>query len=415
MTYTSAAGAPGLRPGEVRLSDGAIRLSDGGVVTNSDRGTDPAREDSSAQEEIQPFASIGPAGSCFVGASGVPRCEGALFATYPSGSQDEFGNPLTNTFSLELKTIVFPPKVRKMWVLSANVCVLAGVSELGLHCAGNNDNLQLGQGATDESTPFLPMHALTGFESGVTDAAMGFNYGCAVKAPTTTCWGTGVTPGAVTLPALAIRLAGGAEARCALTASGDVYCWGYSVVPKKNSADKFSNSAEPILVNTQGKVASISMSPEGQHVCALGVNGVVLCWGRNGEGQVAQPVTTRLVDLPAPVSTVSPGALSVGAGGAHSCAIKDNGGVFCWGSSAYGALGDNVVRTGAGSYVTTPVAVDQLGSGASALFVGDGASCALVGSGASRTFKCWGSNTLGKLQNGNALDQKVPVIVTVPN
>ena len=61
------------------------------------------------------------------------------------------------------------------------------------------------------------------------------------------------------------------------------------------------------------------MSSGGAHYCALHMTtGSILCWGANEHGQASPPATGRYTDI------VS--------GETHSCALRSDGAVVCWGS-----------------------------------------------------------------------------------
>lgn len=95
--------------------------------------------------------------------------------------------------------------------------------------------------------------------------------------------------------------------------------------------------------------------------------------------------------------------IEVGSGGDFSCALRDDGLVYCWGVNNVGQLGD-------GSQAPSSVPVQVSGAVRFAhIYVGDIAACGLTATGAAY---CWGSNQYGLL--GAALsDDLSPVPVAV--
>ena len=79
-------------------------------------------------------------------------------------------------------------------------------------------------------------------------------------------------------------------------------------------------------------------------------------------------------------------AAKVACGNSHTCAIRDDGNVWCWGSNMYGQLGMGA----SGGSSPNPVPLD-LGSGrtAKALCAGSQHSCVILDD---DTLKCWGSS-----------------------
>jgi hypothetical protein len=98
------------------------------------------------------------------------------------------------------------------------------------------------------------------------------------------------------------------------------------------------------------------------HSCAIRPNRTVVCWGRNKERQLGGG-TAGNQSRPVQVTGLA-GAVSVAAGRFHTCAILADGTGRCWGSNSSGQLG-NV----GGSTSSGPVAVTGL-SGAVQISVG---------------------------------------------
>ncbi|MBL8601664.1 MAG: hypothetical protein JNK72_07060 [Myxococcales bacterium] len=74
------------------------------------------------------------------------------------------------------------------------------------------------------------------------------------------------------------------------------------------------------------------------HSCALRSDGTVWCWGSNETGQIGDgTLETRR----APVQVMGlAGVVEVGAGDMASCALRRDGAVFCWGLNRTGEVGD---------------------------------------------------------------------------
>lgn len=89
---------------------------------------------------------------------------------------------------------------------------------------------------------------------------------------------------------------------------------------------------------------------EFRHTCALSDDGRVWCWGENGLGQLG---VAALPLSPYPIaSSPAPAFADVSAGGTFTCARTAAGAVECWGSGARGRLGNGTAATSA-----TPSAV----------------------------------------------------------
>ena len=139
------------------------------------------------------------------------------------------------------------------------------------------------------------------------------------------------------------------------------------------------------------------------HSCAIRESGGLVCWGYNWYGRLGDgTMTTRAT--PVPVTSLSSGVTSVSAGGHHTCAVQ--GGVaWCWGFNGYGQLGDGTTTNR-----TTPVAVSGFTTKIKPVAIAAGAyhSCALLSTGGVR---CWGYNAYGQLGDGTTTNRTTPVNV----
>lgn len=93
----------------------------------------------------------------------------------------------------------------------------------------------------------------------------------------------------------------------------------------------------------------------------------------------------------------------ISAGANHTCLLKADGSIWCWGENSSGQLGD-----GGNIDSTSPVKVNDPGISYDSISVSDNFSCGLTSHGAVR---CWGNNGSGQLGNGQTADSNTPVQV----
>ena len=181
-------------------------------------------------------------------------------------------------------------------------------------------------------------------------------------------------------PVREIAIAGGGM--CALTRTGEVSCWGFRGYdgmalcngPSRSDPRTVAQGVSQIAVDRNGTLCRLDkanvlrcssvfyeskeltlrgvkrVTAGMNHFCALTQAGAVICWGDNESAQCAAPSTACEPDQPGgyvvnqclvqPHNVALPEpAIDVTAGPSHSCAALRSGRVFCWGSSANGALG----------------------------------------------------------------------------
>jgi alpha-tubulin suppressor-like RCC1 family protein len=155
--------------------------------------------------------------------------------------------------------------------------------------------------------------------------------------------------------------------------------------------------------SSPGEQCVVAVAAGRSHSCALRRNGVVLCWGSNDFGQLGDGTMTGRPD-PQPVTGLTD-AIALSLGAEHSCALRAGGPVSCWGRNNYGQLGD---ATMVDRLVPTPVS--SLSDGI-ALDAGSSYTCA-IRSMAGGTIACWGGNFNGELGDGTTTNSAVPVAVS---
>ena len=136
-----------------------------------------------------------------------------------------------------------------------------------------------------------------------------------------------------------------------------------------------------------------------KHTCTL-TSGSLKCWGDNQYGQVGDGTKVQRT-TPTAVKGLKAGIVAVVAGQNHSCALSEAGAVQCWGDNQYGQIGDGTkeVRSQATD-------VKGLSSGVVAISAGQNHTCALKNDG---TVWCWGYNGEGQLNDGTLQNSATPV------
>ena len=132
----------------------------------------------------------------------------------------------------------------------------------------------------------------------------------------------------------------------------------------------------------------------GDHTCGIRTDGTLWCWGDNDAGELGLGNHTGH-DRPWQITTPAAGGwASVTAGGEDTCGIRTDATLWCWGNNWEGQLGiGNENSQGRPRQVTTPVP----GGWASVTTAGDH-TCATR---TDATLWCWGANGNGQLGLGN--------------
>jgi alpha-tubulin suppressor-like RCC1 family protein len=184
---------------------------------------------------------------------------------------------------------------------------------------------------------------------------------------------------------------------CALTleygvAGLVVYCWGGNDEGQLGDGS-FADRARP----AQAAAGAVQVVTGAEHTCVLAVELTVSCWGRNDAGQLGRGTLGTSEANPEQVPGLA-GIIDLAAGDDATCALDQDGKVFCWGSDADGRLGDG---GGAGDPAPGPVAVG--GGPYTEITLGSRHACAI---GPRAAAYCWGAGDRG--QAGRAGDRSVP-------
>ena len=273
------------------------------------------------------------------------------------------------------------------------------LDDASVKCWGQNDEGQLGRGFTSssENTPAT----INSLGSGARPWLLRPPSVRCVRSLTTVrssagatiptdSWGT-VAPHTdiSSPPSSAINLGSGRTAKaitggeahfCAILDDDSVKCWGNGSNGKLGTG---STSDQRTPTSTTGSFGSgryaVAIDAGYQHTCAILDNGDLTCWGSDADGQLGNGATTGTKSsLQSTVVNLGSGrtAISLSAGGKHTCAQLDNHQLMCWGHRGSGQVGDGggynnpsdrvspVSVNGGHAYLDTGVLPSPLVSGA---------------------------------------------------
>ncbi len=136
------------------------------------------------------------------------------------------------------------------------------------------------------------------------------------------------------------------------------------------------------------------------HACAIQTDGSLWCWGENQYGRLGLG-TGRELEVTKPSRVGDATWTAVGGGNEHTCGIRADQTLWCWGNNENGQLGDTtrLVRE-----EPVPIGPEHW----KVLGVGDFTTCAIR---ADDSLWCWGLNAVGQVGDGTTTDRTEPTLV----
>ncbi len=264
-----------------------------------------------------------------------------------SNADSQLGTGAASSGIFTPEDVVGPTEYRALDVGFFHACAITTANQLA--CWGRNGNHQASQ--TDSAPIVVP----TFYEAQPWDAiAGGGEFTCGLHFGALDCWGedlygnvgVGVTDTEVEIPSRVSEgtqwefVATGQYHACAIDNTRAVYCWG------KNGSDGRSDARGALGI---GAIAAAD-TPQlvsglraralaaSNHTCAVRVDGGLSCFGPNESGQLGtDDVVTH--DMPTDVVDSVSSWTHISVGAAHSCAIDSSGGLWCWGSNEHQQIG----------------------------------------------------------------------------
>jgi uncharacterized repeat protein (TIGR02543 family) len=343
--------------------------------------------------------------ACAVTSGGAVKCWG-------DNSSGQLGDGTFANSATPVDVVGLASGVTAIAAGRAHTCAITGAG--GVKCWGANVSGQLGDGTLDPSPTPVDVSGLT---SGVTAIAVGGVHTCAVTgAGAAKCWGDNyfaqLGDGTLVNSPTPVQVSGltsgvtavttGEEFSCAVV-SGGAKCWGRNFFGQLGDGTQDTRSTP---VDVSGLASGVTGIAAGYfHTCAITSGGAAKCWGLGSWGELGNG-THDGSSTPVAVNGLTSGVTAIAGGYIHTCAVTSTGAAKCWGDNDYGQVGDGT--GGPGSEVLAPVDVSGLTSGVTAIAAGGDHACAVKSGG---TVECWGKNYSGQLGDGTSGVRTAPVDV----
>jgi alpha-tubulin suppressor-like RCC1 family protein len=179
--------------------------------------------------------------------------------------------------------------------------------------------------------------------------------------------------------------------------AGTMHCWGEADRNRLGLGAPFDDRTVPAQVGSDTDWVAVSAG--GEHTCAVKANGTLWCWGDNRHRQSAPDTEISLTHAVRVDDRTDWTAVSAGTD--HTCALRSSGNLFCWGRNDGGKLGAGDSKrggiravAGAATWRSVDVSVH---------------TCAIATPRA-RLF-CWGANGSGQLGVGDTTFRATPTRV----
>jgi hypothetical protein len=124
-----------------------------------------------------------------------------------------------------------------------------------------------------------------------------------------------------------------------------------------------------------------------QHTCAVADDGMVWCWGNNDRGELGDG-TAESRGNPTPVRGLPGRAIDASAGYAHTCALLEDGSAYCWGDNTGGQIDSGSIEERIFEPTRSPSTVPFV-----TISAGQAHTCATTAEG---EVYCWGNTSGGQ-------------------
>ncbi|QQG36399.1 MAG: hypothetical protein HYS17_00990 [Micavibrio aeruginosavorus] len=356
--------------------------------------------------------ATGPSTACAILLDDTATCWG-------SGDDGELGDG-SGTSSLTRVQVDSSGVSGTKWTkIDAGYDHVCGLRDDGsMWCWGYGGDGALGNGSALSEN--APSQVATGGVSGAawTDLMTGAFHTCGARDDGSMwCWGYGgrgqlghgaspnqqLTPVAVSAGSITgttwIGVDAGWRASCGIRDNGTIWCWGWGysgMLGDENGADHSSNvPVVTIGTGVSGTTWTDVTTSDDAHTCGIRDNGTAWCWGYGSWGRIGAGSTASAI-TPAQVLTTGVSGTAwtkLSAGSRHTCGIRNDGTIWCWGYGSSGQLGNQSPN----DTQTSPVKANDTGVSGTTWVSVDAGSYYVCGIRDDSTIWCWGDPGSGVL------------------
>jgi alpha-tubulin suppressor-like RCC1 family protein len=250
------------------------------------------------------------------------------------------------------------------------------------------------------------------------ELAAGDEHTCSIECGALYCWGA-FENGRLGLGAIAadvehptrvgtrtdwLLVSTGSDHTCAIDAQQDTWCWGSNASGAVGVGRAEAEILEPEVVESFGLWRDISAGSG--HTCGVRRDGTLWCWGSDVCGKLGLGTIDVNVDVPTELDDGGPDNwVAVRAGVTMTCALREDGGLYCWGCNDDGQLATGEL----GPPILWPRRIDHPSPFVS-FDAGQQHVCAIDSGGA---LFCWGLNEGGQVGIGTREPANVPAVSAV--
>lgn len=294
-----------------------------------------------------------------------------------------------------------------------HTCVLD--LEGNAYCWGSGGSGRLGNGTTSGSP--TPVAVVGGIKFGMIETGHAHSCGIALDG-TGYCWGSNGngrlghgTTGAREAPDLIadghkwVHLSASSSTTCGVTVDGEGYCWGFGGTRLGDGISAETRNPSRVLDPPSGPVKWAMISSAHLSTCGLTTEGVVYCWGPDGNARHGKGEIGGSFDRPTEPAATSERFVYIDGKEQHFCGLTASGDAYCWGLNRWGELGIGTY----GDTVATPSLVTG-GHKFATIQTGRRLTCGLTFDGDAY---CWGSAENGRLGNGENSTEIYPEPIPV--